>query len=76
MRAIASVVHAALDKAMKSWKLIKTNPVDACELPKIRKMEARVLDNDQTAWFIDAARGTWLHAFLHLDSATGARRGE
>jgi integrase len=76
VRAIASVVHAALEKAVKSWKLIKTNPVDACELPKVLKTEARALDGDQTAWFIDAARGTWLHAFLHLDSSTGARRGE
>lgn len=76
VRAIASVVHAALEKAVKSWKLIKVNPVDACELPKVRKKEARALDSDQTAWFIDAARGTWLYPFLYLDSAIGARRGE
>jgi len=75
VRNIASVVHSALDAAVR-WRLLTVNPLDACDLPKVRKVEAKALDQDQTAWFIDATRGTWLYPYLWVDAATGCRRGE
>jgi integrase len=72
---VADTVRSALNTALR-WKLLKANPAIACELPKVLKNEARALDVSQTQWFLDAVRGTWLYAFLLLDSATGARRGE
>jgi hypothetical protein len=48
VRNIASVLHSALDAAVR-WKLNSVNSLDACQLPKLQKAEAKALDRDQTA---------------------------
>jgi integrase len=72
---IAGLVHVALDTAMR-WKLLKINPVDACQLPKIQKREAKALTVDQLKAFVEAARENGVYEFVMVAAATGARRGE
>lgn len=72
---IAGMVHGALATALR-WKLLKANPADACELPKLQKREARAMDANQLDWYLESARGHWLYPILVMAAATGARRGE
>ena len=75
VRNIAGLVHIALSSAVR-WKLLRVNPADACELPKLQRREARALDPSQTEWYLDSARGHWLSPILVMAAATGCRRGE
>ena len=72
---IAGLVHGALEKAVR-WKLLRMNPADAVEIKAPERKEARALDAVQTDWYLDAARGHWLHPILVTAAATGCRRGE
>ncbi len=75
IRHIAGLVHVALDTAIR-WKLLKVNPVDGVQLPKIAKREARSLDLAQLGVFVSAARVAGVYEFVMLAAATGCRRGE
>ncbi|HEV3330502.1 MAG TPA: tyrosine-type recombinase/integrase [Bryobacteraceae bacterium] len=75
VRHIAGLLHVALDTAIR-WKLLKTNPVDGVQLPKVVKREARSLDLQQLGAFVAAARAAGIYEFVILASATGCRRGE
>jgi integrase len=75
VRHIAGLVHVALATAVR-WKLIRTNPADACVLPELVKQEAAALDESQTQWYLDAARGTFMYPIMLVAAATGCRRGE
>jgi integrase len=75
VRHIAGLVHVALETAIR-WKLLKVNPVDGCQLPKVTKREGKVLDTTQLRGFLDAARVHGLYEFVMLAAATGCRRGE
>lgn len=75
VRHIAGLVHVALETAIR-WKLLKTNPVDGVQLPKVTKREAAVLDPAQLKAFLEASREHGIYAFLMVDAATGCRRGE
>jgi integrase len=76
VRNIASTVHVALEHARKIWKVIETNPASDCDLPEVKRGKVKTLETDQVKAFLESVRGTWLYAFLLLDSATGCRRGE
>jgi integrase len=75
VRHIAGLVHVALETAIR-WKLLKTNPANGCQLPKVTKREAKALDAGQLREFLDAARAHGLYDFVMLAAATGCRRGE
>jgi integrase len=75
VRHIAGLVHVALETAIR-WKLLKINPVDGCQLPKVIKHEAKALDTAQLQAFLEAARAHGLYEFVMLAAATGCRRGE
>lgn len=75
IRHIAGVLHVSLDTAIR-WKLIKTNPVDGVQLPKVEKREGVALDAGQLSTFLDAAKGQGLFEYLSFDMVTGCRRGE
>jgi integrase len=75
IRHIAGLLHVALETAMR-WKLLKANPVDGVQLPKVIKHEGQALDAGQIAAFVDAARAHGVYAFVMLATATGCRRGE
>jgi integrase len=73
---IAGVVSSAFGRAVK-WGLVTVNPCTASEPPKIQKRKGVALTTAQQDLLIQAASGPWcLSAFLEMDSATGARRGE
>ena len=73
---VHDTVRAALAKALK-WGLLRSNPSIGCELPKIEKPQARVLEKAEIEWLLDAVRGhPWLYVLLLVASATGCRRGE
>lgn len=75
VRHIAGLVHVALDTAIR-WKLIKSNPVDGVQLPKVKRREVNALDADQVAAFLEAARAQGIYEFVMLAASTGCRRGE
>ena len=73
---VHDTIRSALNTAIR-WKLLKVNPAVACQLPKIKPKEARILEDAHLEFLLDAARGhAWLYALLFLDIATGLRRGE
>jgi integrase len=76
VRNIAGLVSSAYTRGMR-WGIVETNPVQASEPPVPKKKEALALTTQQTELIIGAANAPWgLEAFLELDAATGARRGE
>ena len=73
---IHDTLRCALNTALR-WKLLKVNPAIPCQRPKVTRKEARVLENAQLEWLLDAAqRHPWLYALLVVAIATGLRRGE
>jgi len=76
VRNIASMISSAYERAIE-WQIAENNPVRASKPPKVRKKPKPVLMPSQQELLFDAANSTWgLAAFLELDAATGARRGE
>ena len=76
VRNIAGVISSAYNKAIK-WELTASNPVPASDPPVAVRREAAVMLPSEQRLVIDAAMSTWgMSAFLALDAATGARRGE
>jgi len=73
---IAGVVNVALETAIR-WKLLKVNPMNGVELPKVEKnRKGKALETGQLAWYLDAARAAGLFEIVMVASATGCRRGE
>jgi integrase len=72
---VAGVVNVILKKAIKE-KLLLSNPMEGVDLPSPEPHEARVLDAEQMAWFMDAARRIGIYELLEFCAATGCRRGE
>jgi len=59
--------------------LIEKNPCDQVSrkhLPRVPKVEERVLDETEAKRLIEASQGTRLHSFIVLALYTGARKGE
>lgn len=75
VRHVAGVVHAALRRAVR-WGLLRQNPADNCELPKLERTEAKALDGSETQRLLAFAQGQWIYPILSLAVATGCRRGE
>ena len=68
-------MHVALDTAIR-WKLLKSNPVNGVQLPRVKKREAASLETNQIAILLDAAREHDVFEFITLAVSTGCRRGE
>jgi integrase len=76
VRNIAGVVSSAFTRGIR-WGLVANNPVPHSEPPVPKKNAGLALTPSQQNLLIEAADSTWgLAAFLELDAATGARRGE
>lgn len=75
VRHIAGLVHVALETAIR-WKLLKVNPVDGVQLPKVPKQEATALEAGQISTFLEGARAAGIYEFALLAVSTGCRRGE
>jgi integrase len=75
VRHIHRLLHAALKQAVK-WQLRQTNPYDAVEAPKPVAKEMSAVDEDGSAWLIQAALGMDLYIPIMYALSTGLRRGE
>ena len=72
---IHGVLHEALQQAIRLGYL-RSNPADACELPRVEKKEIRPLDSDEISRFLAAIKGHRFEAVYIVDLFTGLRRGE
>jgi integrase len=75
VRLIHSVLHCALNRALK-LNLIYRNPADAVYRPKLKKIEMKILDENQVRSLLIASRGTRLETLLKVAITTGLRQGE
>lgn len=75
VRYVHSVLHSALDQAVK-WELLSRNPAELIELPRQRPREIQVLSPAQLKSFLEAARADRWYALWELLVATGLRPGE
>ena len=76
VRNIAGVVSTVFSRAIR-WGIVTANPVEQSDPPIPRKRKGASLTPAQQRLLIDSATGCWCRsAFLELDAATGARRGE
>jgi integrase len=69
------ILREALGRAVK-WQLLVRNPADAVESPKPPRREMRAINEAQTAWLLEVARGTRLYIPVLLAVTSGMRRGE
>lgn len=72
---IHGVLHKALDQAVKSG-LIKSNPSDGCELPKIEKADIKPMSDEQTKSFLEAIKGHPYETLYKTALFTGLREAE
>lgn len=72
-------IHGVLHKAMQQAVLngyIRTNPTDACTLPRWEKKEIKPLDEEQIAEFLKAIRGHQFEELFIVTLFTGLRKAE
>lgn len=72
---IHGVLHKALQQAVLNGNL-RTNPCDACVLPKVIKKEIQPLDEDQISAFLKAIKGHRFEDLFTTTIFTGMREGE
>lgn len=75
LRCIHGVLHKALQQAVLIG-YIRTNPTDACTLPRVIKKEIKPLDEADTARFLQAIKGHPFESIFLTTLFTGLRRGE
>ncbi len=75
VRHIAGLLSVALNKAFR-LDMITVNPMLKVELPPLERHDARSLTSDEIGRLRDVCHGDWTFAFVEVDLATGARRGE
>ena len=72
-------IHGILHKALQQAVLLnylRTNPTNACILPKVIKKEIHPMDDRDTALFLEAIKGCRYELLLKVDLFTGLREGE
>jgi integrase len=69
------VLLAALKQAVR-WQLIRTNPAEAVDPPRVRAFEKRSLSPEEVRSLLFAAKGSRLYDVILLAAGTGLRRGE
>lgn len=76
VRNVAGVVSSAFARAIK-WGLVSVNPVTNSEPPVPAKRKGTAITTAQQDLLIESASGPWcMSAYLKVDAALGARRGE
>jgi len=71
----ARILHEALKHAVDEG-LLALNPADRVRPPRKVRREMAVLDQEQTAGLLEAAKGTRFHVPVVLVIGAGPRRGE
>lgn len=72
---IHGVLHKALQQAVELG-YIRANPSSACKLPRIKKVEMKILDNSGIATFLKAIQGHKFELLFIVTLFTGIREGE
>lgn len=72
---IHGVLHRALQQAVKLG-MLRFNPSDLCDLPKVTRKEVRPLEQDEIVQFLDAIRGHPFGLLYQVTLFTGMRQGE
>ena len=72
---VHGVLHRALDRAVKI-KLIRDNPSDLCELPKVQRKEIVPLEQEQIAALLQELHGEPYENVYLVTLFTGLRQGE
>lgn len=72
---IHGVLHKALQQAVEVG-LLRTNPANACKLPRIEKKLIRPLDDDGIKAFLTAIQGSRFENVYIVTLFTGMREGE
>ena len=75
IRNIHSVLHEALDKALKLG-YVKVNVCDAATLPKVEKSEMHPVEGENVREFLNAIKGNPLEHLFYVTAFTGLRQGE
>ena len=75
LRNVHLVLHKSLQQAVMLG-YIRTNPADACALPRVTKNEIKPLDEDDTARFLQAIKGHRFETIYLVTLFTGMRKGE
>jgi integrase len=70
-----AVLHKALDQAVR-WHLLRYNPSDAIERPKVPRKEMTVLSQQQMQTLMSITRPHRLWALFVMAITTGMRQGE
>jgi len=69
------IIHKALEQALK-WQLVIRNVADNVEPPKVKKYQAKVLNEQQANELLEKAKKTNLYIPILIAIYTGMRRGE
>ena len=72
---VHGVLHKALSQAV-TLGYIRSNPSDACTLPRVERREIKPLDDNDIAAFLKAIEGDRYAAVYKVDLFTGMRQGE
>lgn len=72
---VHGVFHKALEQAKKNH-VLRFNPSDACELPRIYRQEIKPLDQEQAAEFLREIQGHTHEYLFQIALFTGMRQGE
>ena len=72
---IHGVLHKALQQAVLN-EYIRSNPTNACALPRVEKKEISPLDEDQITSFLKAIRGHQFEDLFIVTLFTGMRKAE
>ncbi len=72
-------LHGVLHSALKQAVLIgylKSNPTEACKLPRIEKKEISVMNETELATFLNEIKGHKFETLFFFAAFTGMRKGE
>ena len=75
IRGIHMMLHSALEQAVKE-ELIKKNPTNDCNPPKVEKKEMKVIKPEQIGAYLQAAANRNVLPMFYLELTSGLRRGE
>ena len=69
------VLHSALEQAVQE-ELIKKNPTNGCNPPKLERKEMNVIQPEQIGAYLQAAADRNVLPMFYLELTSGLRRGE
>ena len=75
VRSVHLMLHCAFDRAVRE-RLIPRNPTEDCIAPKARKVEMKILPQEDIKAYLDAARERNLLPMFYLELVSGLRKGE